>query len=122
MHFNSTIWCLLIWFSLVTYAEDCISGEDCVISCDSSTNCTNSIIDGIIASFLTVRCESDSLCTGTIINCPIGGCNITCHWCYDVEINYAGTETIQSLDLNGNINIVCNSSYACQNLGEFYMP
>ena len=94
----------------------CNASEACVVNCDySSGNCTDVVIDGSLASNVTVNCSYDGYCQSLVVYCPDGGeCDIKCegsYTCQDMEVMYEGY-----LSDSGLINILCDGTRACGNM------
>eukprot|EP01084_Bolivina_argentea_P097704 175640_1 len=93
--------------------NSCLPNIDCTIDC-SQQECNNFVINGSIASYLTVNCYDYfyTRCTGSIFICPNGGCEIICvgdNSCKSSTILYNG-----DISDNGMITITCTDEYPCQ--------
>ena len=101
-------------YTPVTYYT-CQPGTECEFVCNADNDCSNDIINGTSATFLTINCTEGSYCSETEINCPINGCNITCYGssCLYAEINYNYSEITQTLGMNGDVTINCIGDSSC---------
>mmetsp|Transcript_73287 Transcript_73287/g.65980 ORF Transcript_73287/g.65980 Transcript_73287/m.65980 type:complete len:335 (-) Transcript_73287:61-1065(-) len=97
----------LVYFTL-SYSHDCS---------DTNSLCKNSKIECLSNQDCFVSCSGDKLCQNSIIECPINGnCNIECRGyksCQNLIIN-------ATLSITGNINILCqDASQECESLSIY---
>eukprot|EP01084_Bolivina_argentea_P226932 383256_1 len=96
--------------------EICSLGSTCTYNCDSSNlNCKDLVIDGRVATSLTVNCADSNYCENTVIYCQnVGSCTLTCnaaYACTTAKILYYG-----QLSDNAIITINCQTANACDSM------
>ncbi len=68
----------------------CRVGSPCIINCDGTTACSDSILNGDLATDVSVYCTVNGACRGnTVINCGTGDCYVECDaflGCYETTI------------------------------------
>eukprot|EP01084_Bolivina_argentea_P020788 38621_1 len=96
----------------------CQSGQPCVVDCLNNTNCSEAIIDGTYATYLSLHCSNDQ-CENALVWCPINGCSIQCNGyksCHGMYVIHMNGKYGNALTNNGVIDISCFEYRACYNV------
>ena len=93
----------------------CAQGVPCVIDCDADEgNCVEDVIDGRLATSLSLNCTGISMCQDAVIWCPSGDCYVSCDGqvaCNRVKIMYQDV-----LADNASLRIDCRGYRPCYDI------